>query len=112
MTEAEYGDAAGAGVEEIERKETGIRILLTILFALIAGVVESLLGLIVVFALLWALITKQPPSIRVRAFANRIVTYYYRIGLYLTYNESLVPFPFADFPEAFEEPRWATNPRE
>jgi hypothetical protein len=74
--------------------------------------VESVVGLIIVFALLWALITQQPPSLRVRAFANRIITYYYRIGRYLTYNESLVPFPFSDFPEAIEKPRWGPESRE
>ena len=112
MTEAAYGNAARASEREIDRKDTGIRILLTILFALIVGVVESVLGLIVLFALLWALITKQAPGVGVRALANRIVTYYYRIGRYLTYNESLAPFPFSDFPEALEESRWTPDPRE
>ena len=106
MTEAEYGNAARASEAEIDRKDTGIRILLTILFVLIVGVVESVLGLIVLFALLWALITKQPPGVGVRALANRIIAYYYRIGRYLTYNESLVPFPFSDFPDAIEEATW------
>ena len=112
MTEAEYGDAARASESEIDRKDTGIRILLTLLFALIAGLVESVVGLIIVFALLWALITKQPPSLGVRALANRIISYYYRIGRYLTYNESLVPFPFSEFPEALEKSRWTKDPRE
>jgi hypothetical protein len=112
MTEADYGNAARASESEIDRKDTGIRILLTILFVLIGGVVESVLGLIVLFALLWALITKQPPGVGVRALANRIIAYYYRIGRYLTYNESLVPFPFSDFPEALEESRWTPDPRE
>jgi len=112
MTEVEEGDAARASEHEIDRKDTGIRILLTILFVLIVGLVESVLGLIVLFALLWALITKQPPAVGVRALANRIITYYYRIGRYLTYNESLAPFPFSDFPEALEESSWAPEPRE
>jgi hypothetical protein len=112
MTEEEYGNAARASGCEIDRKDTGIRILLTLLFALIASVVESVVALIIVFALPWALITKQPPGLRVRALANRIITYYYRIGRYLTYNESLVPFPFSEFPEAFEESRWTPDARE
>ena len=112
MAEAEYGDAARASEREIDRKDTGIRILLTILFVLIVGLVESVLGLIILFALLWALVTKQPPAVGVRALANRIIAYYYRIGRYLTYNESLAPFPFSDFPEALEESSWAPEPRE
>ena len=112
MTEVEEGDAARASEHEIDRKDTGIRILLTILFVLIVGVIEAALGLIILFALLWALITKQPPGVGVRALANRIIAYYYRIGRYLTYNESLAPFPFSDFPEALEESSWAPEPRE
>lgn len=112
MTEPHRGNAARASESEIDRKDTGIRILLTILFVLIAGLVESVLGLIVLFALLWALITKQPPGVGVRALANRIIAYYYRIGRYLTYNESLVPFPFSEFPEVLEESRWTPEPRE
>jgi len=112
MTEAEYGNAARASESEIDRKDTGIRILLTILFVLIVRMVESVLGLIILFALLWALITKQPPAAGVRALANRIITYCYRIGRYLTFNESLVPFPFSDFPEALEESSWTPDPRE
>ena len=112
MTAAEYDNAARESEGEIDRKDTGIRVLLTILFVLIVGVVESVLGLMILFALLWALITKQPPGLGVRALANRIITYYYRIGRYLTYNESLVPFPFSEFPDALEESRWTPDPRE
>jgi hypothetical protein len=112
MTEADRGDAAKAGESEIDRKDTGIRILLTILFVVIVQVLETVLGLIILFALLWALITKQAPGIGVRGLANRIISYYYRIGRYLTYNEAPVPFPFSEFPEALEEPCWAPEPRE
>jgi len=112
MTEADRGNAARASESEIDRKDTGIRVLLTVLFAVIASVVETVLGLIILFGLLWALITKQAPGARVRVLANRIVSYYYRIGRYLTYNESQVPFPFSEFPEALEESSWAPEPRE
>lgn len=98
--------------EEVERGDTGIRIALTVLFALIATVLEGALSLIVVFSLLWTLITKRPPSPRLRDFANRIISYYYRIGRYLTYNESRVPFPFSDFPAALEGDAWNPEERE
>lgn len=97
---------------EVDRVDTGIRILLTLLFALAATVIESLIGVIVVFELLWTLLTKQAPSPRVREFANRIISYYYRIGRYLTYNESRVPFPFSDFPAAVEGDAWSPQERE
>ncbi len=106
MTEGDYDRTEYESNSEIERRDTGIRILLTILFALIASVVETILSVIVLFTLIWALVTRQAPSNRVRALANRIVTYYYRIGRYVTYNETQVPFPFSDFPESFEESGW------
>jgi hypothetical protein len=98
--------------EEVDRLDTGIRLALTLLFALIATVVESVIGIIVIFELLWTLITKQAPSPRVRELANRIIGYYYRIGRYLTYNESTVPFPFSDFPRALEGDAWDPSQRE
>src|SRR5262245_6399549 len=75
---------------EIPRTETLHRIALTVLFAIVAGAVRTVLGLIVAFELLFTLITRQPPGLRVRALANRITTYHYRLLRYLTYNESRV----------------------
>lgn len=92
---------AGAG---IERGDTGRRILLSLLFGLIWGLLEPVLGGIVVFALVWTLITRQPPPQRLREFSNRLVSYSYRIWRYLTYNEARVPFPFSDFPAPLEQP--------
>lgn len=96
--------------DEIPRGETGLRILLTLLFVLIGSVVETVLGVVVVFQLIVALATRRPPSLRVRELANRIITYYYKLGRYVTYNESRLPFPFADFPDAIEGDAW--NPDE
>lgn len=90
------------GGDEIPRSETGLRILLTILFVLIAGVLETVLAVLVLFELGVALVTQRAPSDRVRELANRIISYYYRLGRYMTYNESRVPFPFDDFPEPVE----------
>ncbi len=98
--------------QEIDRADTGIRIALTLLFVLIAAMIESVLSVIVVFELLFTLVTKQAPSPRVRELANRIVAYYYRIGRYLTYNESRLPFPFTDFPRALEADAWDPEERE
>jgi hypothetical protein len=86
----------------IERKETAIRVLLSLLFVVIVQVVETILGVIILFELAYALITKQPPGERVRRFANRTLSYLYRIVRYLTYNEPGLPFPFSDFPSEVE----------
>lgn len=88
----------------IDRGATGIRILLTLLFAVISRVIELLLTVIVVFELGFVLVTQQPPSRKIRDFANQVCTYLYRLTRYLTYNEAEPPFPFTDFPEALEPP--------
>jgi len=97
---------------EIPRQETLYRIAYTVLFAIVAGVLRTVLALIVVFELLFALITRLPPGVRVRALANRITTYQYRVLRYLTYNESQVPFPFGDFPEPLEPDAFRSGERD
>ena len=92
--------------ERIRRGDTGLRIALSLLFVLVGSVLETVLGVIVIFQLIVALSTQRPPSLRVREFANRILSYYYKLGRYVTYNESRVPFPFSDFPEAIEGDHW------
>ncbi|MGE0681420.1 MAG: DUF4389 domain-containing protein [Candidatus Binatia bacterium] len=88
----------------IDRKDTGIRILLSAIFLLIAEVTKTVLVLLTLFALGWTLITKRPPSEQVRRFANRVVSYQYHLFRYLTYNEKMRPFPFSDFPTELELP--------
>lgn len=97
---------------EIPRKETLYRLALTILFAVVAGAVRTVLGLIVIFELIYALITRRPPGVRVRGLANQITTYYYRLLRYLTYNESRIPFPFSDFPEPLEPDAFSSEDRD
>lgn len=89
---------------EITRGSTGIRILLTLLFAVIWSVVESVLAVIVIFSLLWTLITRQGPPLRLRDFSNWLVSYSYRLWRYITYNEARVPFPFSELPVPMELP--------
>ena len=91
-------------VARIERKETGIRILLTVLFTIVIHVLQAVVAVLVLFSLAFALITKWPPGERVREFANRTISYLYRILRYLTYNEHTRPFPFSDFPPELEPP--------
>ncbi len=86
----------------IERKETGIRILITLLFFVVTEILRWVLGAIVLFELGFALITQRLPSNRIRRFANQTVSYYFRILRYLTYNDSDRPFPFSDFPSEVE----------
>lgn len=86
----------------ISRVDTGTRILITLLMAAIWGLAETLLAVIGIFSILFTLVTEEPPPIRLRRFANRVVVYSYRIWRYITYNEARVPFPFSDFPDELE----------
>ncbi len=97
---------------EIPRKDTAYRIALTLLFALIGGVLRTVLGAIVIFELPFTLITRRPPGERVRELANQITTYHYKLLRYLTYNESRAPFPFSDFPEPLEPDAFRVEDRD
>ncbi len=83
-------------------KETGARILFSLLFALITLVLVILLGALMVFMLAFALFTKRAPTDEVRHFANRTTSYLYRVLRYVTYNDPVVPFPFSSFPDEVE----------
>jgi len=96
--------AAQTDTARIDRAATGVRILLTILFALVVRLVEAVLAVIVIFQLAYTLVTQQPPSPKVRDFANRVVAYLYRVTRFLTYNDAEPPFPFRDLPDPIEPP--------
>ncbi len=87
---------------EISRGATGVRCLLALLFFVITRVVGTVVLVVVIFELLYTLITTSPPPERVRSFANRALSYIYRVLRYLTYAEPRPPFPFADFPDEIE----------
>ena len=95
---------------EIDRTETGIRILYSALFALVVGVLETVVGAVVIFQLLYSLITKREPGQRVVDFGNRVSAYFYRVLRYLTHNEDEPPFPFDDFPAPVEPTRPSSDP--
>ena len=50
---------------DIPRKDTAYRIALTLLFAIVGGVLRTVLGVIVLFELFFALVTRRPPGARV-----------------------------------------------
>ena len=85
-------------LEPIDRVETGVRALKTVLFFVIARVVEFTLLVVIVFELLYVLITGQDPAAGVKRFATRVTDYLVEIIRYLTYNDDEAPFPFRDFP--------------
>lgn len=86
----------------IERMDSLIRVLATVLFVIISEIIKWVLWVVVLVELCLALITQRAPNLRLRRFANQALSYQYRILRYVTYNEADQPFPFADFPNEIE----------
>lgn len=82
--------------------KTGMRLLYTILFLMIAHVLAGVLALLVVFQFGYAAITQQPPHGRVTRLARRILRYGLEIGNYITWNTDQPPFPFEELPNGAE----------
>ncbi len=102
---SEETELAGVSEDlEIDRVDTLLRILYSVLFMLGLGVLESVIYVLVAFQLGYSLITQSPPSERVGEVANRLVAYYYRVLRYLTHTDPERPFPFSDFPPPVEPP--------
>jgi hypothetical protein len=83
---------------ELDRGETGVRILYAIVFSVIANIAQGVLTVIVLFQLGFALVTQREPGPEIRRFANQTISFLVRIGRYLTYNDKTPPFPFREFP--------------
>jgi D-alanyl-lipoteichoic acid acyltransferase DltB (MBOAT superfamily) len=89
--------------ETVTRKQVAIRLLYTLLYVAIFEVVKTIVLLITAFEYFFLLITLRHNE-PARTFANRVVTYGYRLMRYMTLNENQRPFPFAEFPGEIELP--------
>ncbi len=85
----------------VSRKQIGIRLLLTILFLLILGIVITIVKVLFLFQFIYFFST-QKPNEPVRQFTNSLCTYGYRVLRYITLNESQCPFPLDDWPSELE----------
>ncbi len=89
--------------EAPSRRQIAIRLLYTVIFLPIYGICNALVVLTTVFQFALLFIT-QKHSEPVRSFANRVVSYAYRVWRYVSLNSSQPPFPFAEFPPDVEPP--------
>lgn len=87
----------------VSGKQIGIRLLYTILFLVILGIVMVIVKVVVIFQFIYFFSTRKPNE-SVREFSNKISTYGYRIFRYVTLNESQRPFPFTNFPPELDPP--------
>jgi hypothetical protein len=95
---------------EIDRADTGIRILYSVFFAIINNLLTGAIGVIVIFELGFSLITMRPPATRVRRIANSMISYSYRLQRWLAHTDSELPFPFSDLPEDIHPIEWPYPP--
>ena len=79
------------------RKQIAIRLLYTILFLVVLGIVIVIVKLTIVVQFIYFFSTWKPNE-SIRQFSNKLSTYGYRIFRYITMNENHRPFPFSDFP--------------
>ena len=81
----------------VSGKQIAIRLLYTILFLVILGIVLFIVKVVVIFQFIYLFSTRKHNE-SVRQFSNKISAYGYRIFRYVTLNESQRPFPFAELP--------------
>jgi hypothetical protein len=89
--------------EPLSRPEIAKRLLFTLLFLPITGICHALIVLSTLFQFLLLFITLKH-SEPLRAFANRVISYVYRLWRYVSLNSSQMPFPVAEFPADLEPP--------
>ncbi len=85
----------------VSRTQIAIRLLYTVLFLFVLGILLFLIKLSTVFQYVLLLITLSP-SEPVRRFSNQLAAYAYRVMRYLTLNDNERPFPFTEFPQEME----------
>lgn len=100
QTEAAADAAHDLPDDAIPRTETGLRLLYTLLFGVIAQLVAWMLAVLVAVQTVTALVTRREPHPRLRAFGDGVARYLQQVCRYVTYNEPEPPFPFRDLPSA------------
>ncbi len=95
--------SAGLAPAPVSRARILVRLLFTVLYLVLFGVVHFLITLAVAFQYIILLITLKP-SEPLRRVANQLAAYGYRVMRYLTLNDNLQPFPLSEFPQEMEPP--------
>ena len=85
----------------LSRSQVLMRLLYTVLFLFVMGIVIMIIKLSIAFQYILLLITLKH-SEPVRRLTNQLAAYGYRVLRYLTLNDNLRPFPFNEFPQEME----------
>jgi hypothetical protein len=85
------------------RSQVVTRLLITILFLPINGIVNATIVLTTLFQYVYLLITMQH-SEPLRVFANKVIAYGYHVWRFISLNDNRRPFPFTELPGEMESP--------
>ena len=86
----------------IERSEVGFRLLYSLIFAIVLGLLRPLAYALAVFQLVYTFVTEEEPPQRTRELGDALAVYDYRILRYILHADSERPFPFSNWPAALE----------
>lgn len=82
--------------DNLKQLSTWKRIGFILIFAVIAGVVRTLIWVVVLLQIAATLITGNTNQ-HILGFGQKLATYLYHIMLFMTFNTDQVPFPFSDW---------------
>jgi len=106
MTE-ENSDKGNAGDKAKEillsRKGIAVRLLYTLIFLVVLGVVSNIVWIIAAFQYLFLFITRSYIK-PLRRFSANLTLYIKEVIDYILITRNKRPFPFTEFPKTVEEP--------
>ena len=82
--------------DNLKQVSTWKRIGFILIFAVIAGVVRTLIWVVVILQIASALFTGNTNQ-HILGFGQKLAAYLYHIMLFMTFNTETVPFPFSDW---------------
>lgn len=82
--------------DNFKQVSTWKRIGFILIFAVIAGVVRTLIWVVVLLQITSALISGDTNQ-HILGFGQKLAAYLYHIMLFMTFNTDTVPFPFSDW---------------
>ncbi|SMG62119.1 [weak similarity to] lipase-like protein [methanotrophic bacterial endosymbiont of Bathymodiolus sp.] len=82
--------------DNLKQVSTWKRIGFILIFAVIAGVVRTLIWVVVLLQVAAALLTGDTNQ-HILGFGQKLAAYLYHIMLFMTFNTETIPFPFSDW---------------
>ena len=79
------------------KKQTWMRGLYLVLFAVIFSVTEVVIGAVVILQFLFTLVSDQTNA-RLLQFGSSLSLYVYQVMRFQTFNQEALPFPFSEWP--------------